>query len=330
MKKEGILSILVLQLLTLVSAYGEQTGITIGGFHLDVDLLILAAVFILSFWAIVFVLKASKIRLNETPKIVLSLILATFSAYGVSKLNVDFQTIFYDLGINKLTTEFGPWFFVITAILIVIIWNLSTFFLVYGTGFLMLGIIGGAIGGVEKWGISILIGIIMIIIGLIIKKKIASKTFSLIGKGIKNIIEQKEKIFKSIKKLEKKIKELEREYMKIYNSNDTDKMKKLEDIKKQIEYLRQRLQELIHQGNQLNQQEKQEVQRQQRQKLDIQTQYNSYSNRIQQIMQKWNRKIPSANSSNPQEKADSAEYSRLSSAMRRLRKIAKDNGIQLK
>lgn len=150
------------------------------------------------------------------------------------------------------------------------------------------------------------------------------------GTGLKNILRKKEDTLNNIKKLEQKIKELEKEYMKIYNSNDPDKYRKLENIKKQIEFLRQRLQELINEANQLNQQEHQEIQRQQRERLNIQTQYDGYSNRIQEIMRRYNRKIPSASSPNQQEKADSAEYSRLSSAMRRIKKIAKNNGIQLK
>ncbi|NCN86820.1 hypothetical protein GW932_03225 [archaeon] len=286
--KKGLIFGLVPALLTLVSAYGEQSWTTIGGFYINTEMVFAGIAFLLIFWGITYGVSKLKIFPNTTTRIIMSIILSLFALYGLSKTGFSYEGLFLKIGIAEFMYRFFPWILLTTAILAMLFWGLGAVVMISG------GIIGilGLIGSINEeivynWEILLMIGISVFIIGLWIKKK-GGHYFGT------------PRMFKSIRIMKKRIIKLQQEFNRIHKINPTDN--RLESLMKQINDLTEKLRKMQEERN------------------NVGRQYNKYSARIQQILKRYNRRVPSATSPNPRERRDSREYSQLINAMKEIEK----------
>jgi hypothetical protein len=329
--KRGIIYLFyTLSLISLVSAYQNSL-------YSNVELPVIGFFFLILFTLIKYSLTKGNLITDGSTRTILSFSTAGIATYYMMKSGFSFLDFFSSLGLADFILDSAPIAIIILLVIMMIIWGFGTVIMAIGGAIILFGAIGGLIEKVYNWEVAIATGIIVFLIGLFFNRKYYKKIGSglgSLGRGIGRlggmlgrIKLKKRNIFKNTKRLEEAIRKLKKKHGKLYRHNPLDST--LKDTEDRIRKLEEDRNRLIQEEQNLEQQEKQETKRIERERLNIQTQYNQYSNRIQQIMQKWNRRIPSAGSPNPEERRDSEEYSRLSRAMKRLRKIANANNINL-
>jgi len=263
----------------------------------------LAISFLAIFWLLYFAINRTKINNGW----IIALILSVFSTYGLTKLNIPIENIFYKIGFNQeLLFTIGPWILLGLTMLIIWKWGFGRLFIIFGLIFLALGIFKVA----AESGAAIVIGSIFLIIGLILYRRRRSK----------------EKFYseENIRKLEADEKrEGLRRYRRERRGRRWNRAKTIGKIAGTP--IKWGTQGIGLAGEQSKKQIK-KAKKQARKYNKMQRQYDKYSKRINKIVSDNGGQIPSA-SSNPK---DSAEYSRLISGMRRIEKIAERNNRNLR
>ena len=196
MEKKGLMLTSLLFLMNFVSAYGERSGILVGNMYLDLDLIISIGIFMTIFVALSLATRKMNVFHTEGARIFISFVIALFSIYGLSKANVDYQTLFIDWGIQNFLMDFGAWIILAFCLLIIIIYNIRTLILVVSGAFIAMGITGMFSEEIiYNWEISLMIGITLLLFYLWLRKKgpkfKLKKTSVTPGMGILDIITTK-------------------------------------------------------------------------------------------------------------------------------------------
>jgi len=154
----------------MVSAYGEESGLSIGNFYLDINLIASVAIFMIIFVAMAFATRKMKLFHTDGARIFVSLILAMFSVYGLSKTNVDYQTLFINWGIQNFLMSFSLILIILAIVTLWTIFNFRTVILVFSGAFLLMSFIS------YNWGATLIIGLVLGGIYFWLKKKAKKKT----------------------------------------------------------------------------------------------------------------------------------------------------------
>jgi hypothetical protein len=167
-KGKTILGLLFALTLNFVSAYqyaGSYNNFALGSFFMGtLEYIPLAIAFLIIFWALYFGLNRTKLNNSW----VIALILSFFATYGLTKLNIPIENIFYKIGFNeRLLFEIGPWIVLAFAIYFVWKWGFGKLLMIFGLIFFALGIFRVAV----ESGAAMTIGIALFLIGLLINKK---------------------------------------------------------------------------------------------------------------------------------------------------------------
>lgn len=166
--KKIVLTLFSIITLNFVSAYayaGSYNNFGMGAFFQNTfEYLPMTIAFLLIFWAFTFAINRTRIKNGW----VFALILSLFSVYGLTKLNIPIDDLFYKIGFNEeLLLTIGPWIVLGLAMLIVWKWGFGRLLIIFGLIFLGIGIFKIA----AESGAAILIGAITLLIGLMIYKK---------------------------------------------------------------------------------------------------------------------------------------------------------------
>jgi hypothetical protein len=168
-----ILSLLSLSLISFVSAYSYYGRFSVGDFlnEIEPSTLILPLLFIIFFTLINFSL--SKVfKGNKAVSGVAAFSVALLLVYWINRMNIDVESFFYTLGISSdVLLIIIPLFLIGGAIYLRSKFGLSTTMIVFGVLFLL----GSLTGIVYETGILAVLGIILLIIGLIMKKGTVKK-----------------------------------------------------------------------------------------------------------------------------------------------------------
>lgn len=175
MKKGGLILASLLFLISLVSAYGERSGILVGNYYLDLDLIISVGVFMLIFVCVTLATRKLQFFSTEGARIFVSFILALFSVYGLSQANVDYQEIFINIGIANFIMNSIHWILLVFAIIIILIYNVRTLILISSGAFIVMGITGMINDKIIfNWDYSLMFGIILLLFYLWLRKRSGS------------------------------------------------------------------------------------------------------------------------------------------------------------
>jgi len=166
--KKVILTLFSIISISFVSAYayaGNYNNFGFGGFFQNtLEYIPITIAFLVIFWALNFGINRTRMRNGW----VIALILSLFSVYGLTKLNIPIDNIFYKIGFNEeLLLTIGPWIVLGLAMFIVWKWGFGRFLIIFGIIFLALGILKVA----TESGAAIFIGAITTLIGFSIYKK---------------------------------------------------------------------------------------------------------------------------------------------------------------
>jgi hypothetical protein len=124
----------------------------------------MAIAFLLIFWGLNFAINRTRMKNGW----IIALILSIFSLYGLTKLNISIDNIFYKIGFSEeLLLTIGPWIVLGLAMFIVWKWGFGKLLIIFGLIFLSLGIFKIA----TESGAAIMIGSITTLIGLLINKR---------------------------------------------------------------------------------------------------------------------------------------------------------------
>jgi len=170
--KKVILTLFSIISISFVSAYayaGNYNNFGFGGFFQNtLEYIPITIAFLVIFWALNFGINRTRMRNGW----VIALILSLFSVYGLTKLNIPIDNIFYKIGFNEeLLLTIGPWIVLGLAMFIVWKWGFGRLLIIFGIIFLALGILKVA----AESGAAIFIGAITTLIGLMIYKKESRK-----------------------------------------------------------------------------------------------------------------------------------------------------------
>ncbi len=152
MKKETLFIFLLVISLSFVSAQGSFSDLLD---QLDQSMVVLSAIFIISFAVIFFSLSKSIFKNNTTISGVISAVISFLIIYGINKTGFDFEGFFYDIGLSgDILMAIIP-FIIIGGVIFLIIKLKSGSLLVFGALLiglsffayegLVLAIIGGAL-----------------------------------------------------------------------------------------------------------------------------------------------------------------------------------------
>ena len=130
--KKIILSLLSIISLNFVSAYayaGSYNNFGFGGlFQNTFEYIPMTIAFLLIFWALNFAINRTRIRNGW----IIALILSLFSVYGLTKMNIPIDDIFYKIGFNEeLLLTIGPW--IVLGLAMLIVWKWGFYMLMSST-----------------------------------------------------------------------------------------------------------------------------------------------------------------------------------------------------
>ena len=165
MKKGALFIFLLLISVSLASA---QTSLSDLLDQIDQSMVILSAIFIISFSILFFALSKSAFKTNKSIAGIISAIIAFLITYGINKTGFDFQGLFYDIGISEgVLMTIIPVIIIAGAIFIIVKLKGGSL-LVFGGLLIVLSFF------VYEKTIPIILGIILLIIGIVLlgrKKK---------------------------------------------------------------------------------------------------------------------------------------------------------------
>ena len=199
-KVVNIFALLVLSSLNFVSAYGVGGGsfrnfsITNLLRNFDTSLIVLALTFLIIFYALYKTTEKANLITNHAARVAITLIISIFAIYGIVKSNFQVENLLYKVGLSQeFLAQIIPWILVALIIIGIIKFGLANLFFITGGIFIAAAIFGL----VYEKGISVVIGISLIIIGLIIlgwKRKRAKKAgIDWVQEAAKRKLKKKEK-----------------------------------------------------------------------------------------------------------------------------------------
>ena len=268
----------------------------------------LALAFLLIFWGLNFGVNRTKIKNGW----IIALILSIFATYGLTKLNIPIDNIFYKIGFNeRLLFEIGPWIVLGFAMYTVWKWGFGKLLIIFSIIFFNLGLFKVA----PESGAAMMLGIDGLIIGLLINKK--EMRWRKDRRELKNMnVSERESYLKE--RAENKERELAK-----WNKAGRIAGKAIGGtIYGATRPIKWGAQATKWTSNQINKGSK-IAKKQIRKRKRLQRQYNKYSKGIGKIVKRNNGQIP------PLSTKDGKEYSRLISGMRRVEKIAEKHNRKL-
>lgn len=146
---------------------------------INLEMMLWAIIFIIFFFILNAILKRNFKRQKKIGTLI-AFIISTLAVFYMSK-KIDILPAFYSTGIDASFIK--PIVYVLSGILALFIiykWGISSLFLLLGLILLISGIFGWAYQGI----LTIVLGIVFILIGLTIRKKIKGKHYKAVGKGI--------------------------------------------------------------------------------------------------------------------------------------------------
>ena len=164
--KKGLLFIFLL--LISVSFASAQMSFSNLLDQIDQSMVILSAIFIISFSILFFALSKSAFKTNKSIAGIISAIIAFLITYGINKTGFDFQGLFYDIGISEGVLMTIIPIIIIAGSIFVIIKLKGGSLLVFG------GLLIGLSFFVYEKTIPIILGVVLLIIGIVLmarKKK---------------------------------------------------------------------------------------------------------------------------------------------------------------
>jgi hypothetical protein len=296
--KKILLSLISLISLNFVSAYAYAGSYKNFGilrfFQSTLEYIPLALAFLLIFWGLNFGINRTKIKNGW----VIALILSIFSTYGLTKLNIPIENIFYKIGFNeRLLFEIGPWIVLAFAMYAVWKWGFGKLLIIFGLIIFNLGFFKVAV----ESGAAMMLGVAGLIIGLLINKKETRRRKD--RRELKNMnLSEKER------------------YLKDRAEN---RERQLSKWNKAGRIVGRGIGKGIKTGANLTEKGTKLTKKQISKMNKLQRRYNKYSKRLNKIIRANNGTIPARDTK------EGKEYSRLISGMRRVEKIAERNNRKL-
>ena len=158
--KKGLLFIFLL--LISVSFASAQMSFSNLLDQIDQSMVILSAIFIISFSILFFALSKSAFKTNKSIAGIISAIIAFLITYGINKTGFDFQGLFYDIGISEGVLMTIIPIIIIAGSIFVIIKLKGGSLLVFG------GLLIGLSFFVYEKTIPIILGVVLLIIGIVL------------------------------------------------------------------------------------------------------------------------------------------------------------------
>lgn len=166
----------------------------LGNFYMDINSLVLAGVFLLVFAATMFALRTKGNK--NFGKTFLSLIIALFTTWWVSKTGIDFESFFSTNNLQNIIAIIGPMMFLIFLVIIMWKWGISTILVATGSILFIIGILL-LNDPILNSAPIIIIGLFLLLVGLLLKAR----------KKIIKIAKKKRETKKDLKKIQKEIKQ---------------------------------------------------------------------------------------------------------------------------
>ena len=255
MKKELVLILPFIFSIAFASAQGFGNFGFINLFSsFNVSMYLTALLFATIFAVIYFILGKTPLGDNTAVRWIIALCAASFSIWGIISSGFSFENFLFRYGISGdiLPTVLWMAAAIIALILIAKVGFRNFLAIIFGLGGAVL-IALSIFGALHEQGAGLVIGIILLLIGFAIHKKAGGY----VGRGILGAGKigwsgakwaggkfPRGNFLKSERRIKRKIKKLERKYSKAINRNN---LQEADILRKDIEYLRGRLQNVMNQ-----------------------------------------------------------------------------------